>query len=177
MSVLRVKTIKRVVALLLLSVILSIIPTKNVFASGTLSVRQENITYLFIVPGGGFSSCVLTVTYREKYTTQGSSSIFNERYRTCYGTRTYVTSIPIINLESVTHRNASGGVLASFTSWAAYPAMFSPEIDFGFCQVNFVSKTYAMTTTNFALLNYSVYCSGAMVPTIPGSLQLSLRTK
>ena len=130
--------------------------------------------HLFAVPGGGWSTITVEVTYTEKYTTGAYYNTFPERERCVLFRRAYATECPTVSVTSVRH--SLNDYSKYFTSWEENTVMFSPtEWDGCEDESNYDSVTYSKTLDMKGKLSFMLSCEGAANPSAMYSVDLDLK--
>ena len=142
------------------------------FAASSIS-NSKTDSALFAVPEGGWASINIEVIYREGYTSSGSTNTFNSRTRTITYSSIGATTLPYASTGYVSHSNGT-----SFTSWTRETFMYDgSKWNGGNSYKNTTSVSYSKSTSTTGSLGYTMNCTGSIIPTVSGTVSLSLKTK
>lgn len=149
----------------------------NIRTSGNQAVSaSKNDSYLFPVPGNGWSTCYINISYMERYLTYNNFITFNQRERSYYADYAYAIERPSITLGNVLHYYPSGTLRRTFTSWSSFPVIFPGGHDEYSATMNSSSESYENHTGNYGVLPFQVACNGGYPSVYPDNLSLSLES-
>lgn len=167
------KAISFAVCLLTVFLFLSVLQV-NAASKNNESVKS----FFFTTPRGQTASVNAKAMIREDYTSSGSNSTFT--YRDCFlcYNRAYSANAPEVTRSNGVHKtSATGSTVKSFSPWTKGSYLWdTSNYPYGGGSYNQTSVTYAKSTTYVSGFPYTVYCSGALVPTLAGSVYTSLKT-
>lgn len=141
-----------------------------------LSKKYEK-QFMFAVPGGGWSSIFVDLTYTERYTKYNSdTNKFYSRECTFAYKSAAVTTKPVGRVVAIKHFTSSGGELHHFTTWNDLDVIFPTGYTSIWSKQNGKNKFYATTTKSYAHVAFEVSCNGASIPIRADGLKLDLGT-
>jgi len=151
----------------------------TVTGAKSLSISNDQTkTYFFYLPGGGISTCLVYILYREDYTHSNSTNnnTFISRGKYYTGQYTYATTCPSMTTGACVIKNGSGGTYLTLSSWTKVSSIYngSPDV-YGYYE-NYSSFTLSDTTSYTGQVNYTITCSGAYASTQPDNVSMGLAT-
>lgn len=132
------------------------------------SVSEEK-TFLFVCPKNVTSTATIKLSYTEDYSTHAEQVWFDNRSRTVLFSTTWVTNKPRWSFGYCKHSTGK-----TFTNWQSQSVMYSSNWDQASSQKKTDKVIYFKNTSVTGMVNASVSCSGALVPTKAISVEMSL---
>lgn len=148
--------------------------------AGTSKTVENEKSYLFAVPEGGWSTITVYVKYTEKQVKHDSKNKWwrRELYYT-YLTK-YATEQPYMKiLNNIEHRDNNGKLIHKFEKWTPVTTMADAKWDYFALYRNGKNMYYSTTTKNYASVSYTVHCKGGILTSsLNGhTLKMRLNTK
>lgn len=136
----------------------------TIYADTVRSTGVNEYTTTYAVPEGGWSTITFRVQLSEQFTYNYSSKKnVSKRHEKLYLWKTaYATTRPSFVIGNISHKDANGDTLVTFTSYQQQAIIYGTEWDGAGDYYNTTARIYDLATTNYSYLPFYTTCDGGM---------------
>ena len=131
------------------------------------TVRQtgaKEYKAMYAIPEGGWSTITYQMNLRETFSNNSTTkkNVFSRHEKIAVWKMEYATERPSLVIGNIMHKDSSGNIITTFSSYKKQDLIYSAQWDGGEDLYNTTQKSYSTSTKNYAFLPFYTSCSGAL---------------